>query len=793
MKKLWILASSNIKKTKSASLTLAAMFIVAALLLNAGLLVVLNYGGFFESLKEELNPSDAYFMIPEGLYGEKARRFFDENEHIKQIQHNEALMLGCRILSQGEERGFNIAFRNMDETLEMSKWKFVESPLPAEEMSVYVPDIFKAVSGYEPNDKIELKYTSGQGVEKTLELTVRGYTEDIFFSSTDTGFMSFYLTQENCVRVAEILGADALKEHLLFVNFDNIANVSKVENDLRELLALNSASLISNDPADMIVVIDIELVAMSRVMMASMVSVMLVVFAFIIAVVCLLVVRFRIVNSIEDDMVKIGSLKSAGYTSRQIITSVFMQFGLVAAVGSIIGIALSYPVLPYVSMIFEQQSGLKWVQGFDGAVSSAALAAILIIVAAVSLLAARKVKKLTPIHALRNESTAKKYSRNYLPLEKNADNLSIGLGFKSALQNFRQSFMIFIIVAAVAFAGAFGIIMYYNTTADTTAFAKVPGMEICNAIAILNPQADHENIIRDIKNMEDVRKVYYFDEVKLKVDGSDVSCFVMEDYKEKETQLVYEGRYPEKSKEIVLAGILAERLNKKTGDTVLVGVNGSSETFTVTGLSNGASMGGMNTCVLKADFIRFNPDFKPQNLYICLVKGTDAGEFAKILEKSYDKELLRGAVDFDKGLKEGMASYQNVVAMMGIVMLTVTLAVIALVLYFVISSSVIRRKRELGICKAVGFTTVQLMNQIAVSFAVSVILGVAAGSLAGAFYTNPLMSFVMKGMGVYKAGFIVNPMWVALFGFGTFVFAYLLSLAVTWRIRKISAYSLVTE
>ena len=793
MRKLWIIASANIKKTKSTSLTLAAMFIVAALLLNAGLLVVLNYGGFFDKLKEELNPSDAYFMIPDGLYSEKAERFFDENEHVTKIQHNETLMIGCEILSQGKERGFNVAFRNMDESLELSKWKYVGSYLPAEEMSVYVPDIFKAVSGYDLNDKIKLTYTGGQGVEKTLEFTVRGYTEDIFFSSTDTGFMSFYLTEETYNQVAEILGADVLKEHLLFVNLDDIANVSKVENDLRELLALNSASLISNDPADMIVVIDIELVAMSRVMMASMVSVMLVVFAFIIVIVCLLVVRFRIVNSIEDDMIKIGSLKSAGYTSRQIIMSVLMQFGLVAALGSIIGIALSYPVLPFVSMIFEQQSGLKWVQGFDGVISSLAFAAILIIVAAVSLLAARKVKKLTPIHALRGESSAKKYSRNYLPLEKTVGNLSVRLAFKSAMQNFRQSFMIFVIVAAVAFAGAFGIIMYYNTTADTTAFAKVPGMEICNAVAILNPQADHTEIIGDIKNMDTVRKVYYFDEVKLKVDGRDVSCFVMENYADKETQLVYEGRYPEKSGEIVLAGILAERLNKKTGDTVSVGVNGSSETFTVTGLSNGASMGGMNTCVLKEDFIRFNPDFKPQNLYICLEKGTDAGEFTKMLEKSYDKELLRGAVDFDKGLEEGMASYQSIVAMMGIVMLIVTLAVIALVLYFVIGSSVIRRKRELGIQKAVGFTTVQLMNQIAVGFAVPVILGVAVGSLAGAFYTNPLMSFVMKGMGVYKAGFIVNPLWVTLLGFGTFAFAYLLSLAVTWRIRKISAYSLVTE
>ncbi|MCL1794605.1 MAG: ABC transporter permease [Oscillospiraceae bacterium] len=798
MKKLWIFASANIKKHKSVSVTLAIMFVVAALLLNAGLLVVLNYGSFFEKLKDELNPSDAYFMIPEGLYSEKIEQYFDENEHVKEIQYDESLILSCEILSQGDKKDFAVMFRNMDETQSagLSKWKFAGSHLPAgkaEDMPVYVPDIFKAVSGYNLDDKIKLTYKDEQGKDKTLEFTVKGYTEDIYFSSTDMGILSFYLTEETYNHVSEILKTSGFKERLLFVNLDDIANVSKVESGLRELLALNSSSLISNDISEMVVAIDIELVGMSRTMMASMISVMMVVFAFIIVVVCLLVVRFRIVNSIEEDMLKIGSLKSAGYTSGQIMISVLMQFGAIAALGSLIGIMLSYPSLPFVAKVFEQQSGLKWEQGFDSAVSSAAFAIIMIIVAAVSLLASHKIKKLSPVRALRGESDARKFKHNYLPLEKIYANLSIRLAFKSILQNFRQSVMILIIGAAVAFAGSFGIIMYYNTSADTSSFAKVPGMEICNAIAILNPQMDHTDIVNEINNMATVRKTYYFDEVKLKVDGNDVSCFVMADYADKETRLVYDGRYPEKSGEIVLAGILAGRIDKKTGDKVTVGVNGSGEIFTVTGLSNGASMGGMNTCVLKEDFIRFNPDFKPQSLYICLEKGTDAAEFVKMLENRYNKELLKGTMDFDKGLAEGMASYQSIVAAMGITMLVITLAVIALVLYFVVGSSVIRRKHELGIQKAVGFTTVQLMNQIAVGFAVPVLCGVIIGSLLGAFCTNPLMSVAMKGMGVMKAGFIVAPIWVTLFGIGTFVFAYLLSLAVTWRIRRISAYALVTE
>ena len=95
---------------------------------------------------------------------------------------------------------------------------------------------------------------------------------------------------------------------------------------------------------------------LSRSIMANIVSVMMMVFAAIIVVVCLIVVRFRIENSIEEDMTKIGSLKAVGYTSRQIISSITIQFSLIALVGSMMGITLSYLATPAISKVFAHQS-----------------------------------------------------------------------------------------------------------------------------------------------------------------------------------------------------------------------------------------------------------------------------------------------------------------------------------------------------------------------------------------------------------------------------------------------------
>lgn len=119
--------------------------------------------------------------------------------------------------------------------------------------------------------------------------------------------------------------------------------------------------------------------------------------------------------------------------------------------------------------------------------------------------------------------------------------------------------------------------------------------------------------------------------------------------------------------------------------------------------------------------------------------------------------------------------------------------VVVLVLYFMIGTTIVRSKRELGIKKAIGFTTGQLMNQIAITFVLPIILGVAIGGVLGALGTNPLMALMLNGAGIMKVSFIANPVWIFTFSVFVILLSYFLALLITFRIRKISAYELVTE
>lgn len=789
MKKLFMLTLASIRKTKGHTISLFMMFLIAALLLNAGLLVYINFGGFFEKTTQELNTSNVYYIVPSHLYNKQVDDYITNNDNLLEMRKEESIWGIATTTYKNDTRARFYLVNDADKSRDMSKWKFVGEQLPVDqnliedEMPIYLPYIYAQDGGYQLNDKFEMSFK-----EVKFVFTIKGFTEDAFFSSIETGFIGIYLPHDTYKKVSSKL-SHVYNATVVFVNLQKVNK--DIETGIREITKADVVSA-SKDTSSAMFSMDLQLVKMSRIMMAAMVSIMMVAFATIIVGVCLIVVRFRIGNSIEDDMTKIGSLKAIGYTSRQIIFSIVMQFVIIAFLGSIVGISLSYLATPVLSDVFAQQSGLMWVQGFDSLISSITLFLIILIVIIVAFITSRRINKLNPIVAMRAGLITHNFRKNHLPLSTTKGSLPIILAFKSILQNMKQSIMIAIILIAVSFAGTFAVVMFYNTTIDTKAFLETPGVELSNTLAILKPDTNNTRLIEDIKNMSGVRKTQFIDEAVVKIDKHEISTYVMDDYSRKETDTVYEGRYPLHSNEIVIAGHLANLIEKNIGDSVTLKLGDVQSEFLITGLSQGAYMGGMNASIRTDGIKKLNPNFKQQSLQIYLDKDLNAGEFVARLEDLYGDSLIT-TLDMDESMKVGAGVYTSIVSKVGIVILFVTIAVVILVLYFVINSSVVRRKRELGIQKALGFTTFQLMNQLSLGFLPPIIIGVCIGSVIGITQTNVIMSAAQRGMGIMKASFIITPVWIALFGVAIVIVSYITSMLITYSIRKISAYGLVSE
>ena len=576
------------------------------------------------------------------------------------------------------------------------------------------------------------------------------------------------------------------KKVLVFANGTN--NYARVEADLLELTGLSATGISS--AKDNLYGADRVGMKNSRTAMPAMMATMMIVFTSVIAVVCLLVIRFRIKNSIEEDMPKIGSLQSIGYTSRQIALSVVAQYGLVACAACLAGVIPVYPVLPFVGDVFAQQSGLHWVSGFEPLVNIASVGVLTLIVVAVALLAALKIRKISPVRALRGGIMTHSFKHNRIPLEKWRMPLTAALSLKSILQGLRQSVMMFVILTAVSFTAIIAVILYYNAAVDLSTFEKVPGIERANAALVFLPGEDAEAMRAEVADHKDVWKAQYVDSGRARVDDVDAGAMVMSDFSGKETVNVYKGIFPRFDNEIAIAGLLANMIGKGIGDEVLVGKE--ERPYLITGLTQGMEAGSLTVYLTLDGMRKITPGFRQSQLMIYLNNGVSAAAFVDEMEAVYEGRLAT-CVDADASFAEGVSSYASIMSLVGLAIVIVAGFVIVLVLYFVIGSAIIRRRRELGIQKAIGFTTANLMNQISLGFALPLTLGALAGCVLGMVATNPLMSIGMSPLGVMKANYLINTAWVVATGCCVVVLSYLTSMFITWRIRKISAYALVTE
>ena len=128
-----------------------------------------------------------------------------------------------------------------------------------------------------------------------------------------------------------------------------------------------------------------------------------------------------------------------------------------------------------------------------------------------------------------------------------------------------------------------------------------------------------------------------------------------------------------------------------------------------------------------------------------------------------------------------------------LMVLIITVIVVVMILYLVIKTMIIKRKKEFGVMKAIGYSTIQLMNQISISFLPVIITGVVIGGVLGYFFTNPMLSVLLSSAGVKRLDFIIHLPTILMLCVGIFILAYIVSMLVSLRIKKISAYGLITE
>src|SRR5690554_5898155 len=162
MKKLLMLAFSNIRKTKASSAYLLMMFIIAGLLFNAGLLVLINFGGFFDKTAKELNASDTYYLISDNVYNEEVENFIYHHDNVLDIEKEANLWgLGYTVLD-GEDAYNTYLINNISTKRELSKSKLIGESIPLKDNSIYLPVAYKINYDFKLHDEFIISFQNNE-------------------------------------------------------------------------------------------------------------------------------------------------------------------------------------------------------------------------------------------------------------------------------------------------------------------------------------------------------------------------------------------------------------------------------------------------------------------------------------------------------------------------------------------------------------------------------------------------------------------------------------------------------
>jgi putative ABC transport system permease protein len=625
--------------------------------------------------------------------------------------------------------------------------------------------------------------------DASILLEIAGFYEDLMFSSPSNvsmyklylGNQQFqeFLTQpeygSKCSYIAVI--TDNINESESF----ETQSAKKIETIITE--GLGSYASISYRSTKTGVSIFINII------MAVLVS-----FSIIILAIAAIVIKFSTTTHIENNIKNIGTLEAMGYTTRQILGSILVEYLLMTAVGFGVGLAAALLISPVVTNVVSSSIGMRWVTGLYPQAVLASLGVIMISVLGISYSSAAKIKKITPLTALRSGIETHHFGRNRIPLDQTRLSLNAAMGFKSLIFNKRQNLIAGLIIMLLSLVTVFALASYYNFSVDKTAMIKLVGME--TAEVQVTALADEVRIFEEIAAMpgvDDTIRLNSFDGmIKYKDKESSANTRITEDYSRLVVDTCVKGRMPVHDNEIAITSIVLNNIGAQMGDTVSIDYNGITREFLVVGVTQQFNRLGKGAAITTAGMKKLVPSYQEQNLLIYLAEGQDTEKFVTKINNQYGDEKLQ-CNSYFAFIEMMLDSFEESIKIVVIGCLGIIAVIIVFILFLVIRVRILRERTRLGVSKALGFTANQLIGQIIIS-EMPVIIGAAVvGAIAGYFATNPMLALMLAANGILNCDFFVDPSLVMFTAIGISLLGLTTVLLVAGKIRKISPCKMFEE
>lgn len=777
MKKLFLIARSNMRKAKGQTVAIVVLILLAAMLFNLWLMLSMDYRANFDRYHDKLNAEHVTLAVDDAdgtVYSFLAETLSNENK-VKEYRLDKSMhMVGSFQYNGGM---MNSEFIFMDKTTSLTrtigKAEIVEEGDIAS--GVYLPMLYKTGD-----------YTVGKSIEISVGSTPVTYTICGFFNSVMMGSHNCGLTQiiltEDKYSELEVSGL-APQTTLCSVRLVDMSENLNYESQLK-------ATVSERFPDTRIASNCYDIVSQSRYVSQNICSVIISAMAFLVLLIALVVVASNIVNYIQVNMKNLGALKAVGYTSKQLICSLLLQFLGLILITAIVGAALSYAVFPAVNIMMIAQTGIPYAIHF---LPLPALISLFILGGTVALavwLSARRIKKIEPIVALRSGVQTHNFKRNHVPLEKTKAPLNFALALKTTLSGVKHNITVCITMLVLSLIVVFSGLMTENVISDFTPFVNLIVGE--TADSAINVQAEIEDDFLQAMTADSrVEKIYLYSSLNLShVGGAELMATLSDDFSKANNQnVIYKGRFPKYDNEIAIAAKYAKEKGFEVGNEIEITANGKNVKYLITGFTQISNNLGRDCLLTRQGYERLG-ELSNASYYINLTEDTDIDAFNEEIRQKFEGNV-NTSINIRTVVKSASDVYVTLMTIIVIAILVLSAIIIAFVLYLLVRTMLNNKKRDYGILKSLGFTTRQLILQTALSFMPAIIISTLIGIVVSCFAINPLMSLFFSSLGIVKCTFAIPVAFSAFAGVGLIILSFGLACLLSLKIKKIAPRNLL--
>lgn len=500
------------------------------------------------------------------------------------------------------------------------------------------------------------------------------------------------------------------------------------------------------------------------------VGVLLVVSIILIAI-AFVVLRFTISVTLSEEFREIGVMKAIGIGNFRIRGLYLVKYMGLSVIGATIGFALSFPFGEMLMSVSSQSI----IVGKQSPILINIFCTVLVI--AVILLfcyeCTDKVKKMSPIDAIRNGQTGERFrKKSLMSLGKSKLSVTSFLALNDIVSSPKRygiiSLTFFLCLSLLLILSATVSTMNSDSLATTFGWADCDIYIDSKIGAEYMLEDGHEKLEKHLNNMEQTlaqndipAKCYQETMFNLPVAFGENESNICIYQGTGTTMDMYEytaGTVPQNTDEIAITRIAADKLNANIGDTVTIKTIDGDKEYMITGFFQSMNTQGSGIRLHSDEYINYAQATGYVNTQIVFTDNPDSEEInwrmeeiQRIFPEYENIETCAETVKDMLGVADTLASVKSLIVILAIILA-------ALITVLMERSFIAKEQGEIALMKAVGTRNGKIYAYHALRFLFVGIIAVCIGEMFAMPLTHLCIDPIFKMMGMELAvDYVINP------------------------------------